>query len=594
MDQKGKRKLLDFAGKYKYLTYLACVLSSISALLALVPFICIWKASEIIFRALPDVSNADSAAVWGVWAVVFAVVSMLVYFAALMCSHIAAFRTAKNMRTYALRHLAALPLGYFGENGSGKLRRIIDESAGQTESFLAHQLPDLAAAYATPIGVVLLILVFNWQLGLISLIPFIIGMHFLSRMTGPEMANSMKEYQSSLEDMNNEAVEYIRGIPVVKTFGQSIFSFKRFYNSIMRYKKWVVQYTISLRMPMCCYTVSINAVFALLVPAGILLIASAVDYQAFLIDFIFYVIFTPIFTVMLNKIMFSSNDRLVAKDALVRIESILDEKPLTQPLSGQVPSSNTIAFHNVSFCYPGAVKAALDTISFEVKEGQTVALVGPSGGGKTTAACLIPRFWDVDEGRVTIGGVNVKEIAQEELMSRVSFVFQENKLFKTSLLENIRFAKPEATRQEVQKAAEAAMCQDIIAKMPQGLDTVVGTRGVYLSGGEVQRITLARAILKDAPIIILDEATAFADPENEYQIQKAFEKLTKGKTVIMIAHRLSTVKNADQILVLSNGSIVEQGTHENLVEKNGMYAKMWSDYNSSIQWKVSAKGGAVV
>ncbi|QAT61036.1 ABC transporter ATP-binding protein [Acidilutibacter cellobiosedens] len=586
------KSLLFYAGNYKILTYLACIFSGISALLALIPFIYIWKVVEEIFRVAPDITKAEGLPHYGLMAVVFAVLSMLIYFAALMCSHIAAFRTARNMRSMTLNHLMKLPLGFFEENGSGKLRRIIDESSGQTETYLAHMLPDLAGAYVTPVGVIVLLFVFDWRLGIISLIPFVIGIVFLMKMMGPSLAGSMKEYQNALEDMNNQAVEYVRGIPVVKTFQQSVYSFRNFHESILRYRKWAINYTISLRMPMCGYTVSINGIFAFLIPAGVLLILSAVDYKAFLLDFIFYIIFTPICTVMMNKIMFSSENAMLAKDAQRRIESILNEKPFEKAKSPAVPKKNDISFEHVSFTYKGGKVPALKDVSFQIKEGKTVALVGPSGGGKTTAASLVPRFWDVDEGKVSIGGVDVRNMDEQELMNRVAFVFQDNHLFKTSILENIRISKPSASREEVLTAAKAAMCTDIIDKLPNGMDTVVGTKGVYLSGGEIQRITLARAILKDAPIIILDEATAFADPENEYQIQKAFDRLTKGKTILIIAHRLSTVKNADQILVIVDGSIAEQGTHQELLQKNKVYARMWTEYESSATWKVTVKGGA--
>lgn len=582
--------LLSYAGSYKWLTRLACVLSGVSAILALAPYVYIWMAIRGIFEAAPDITRAEGVARCGWMAVLFAILSMLIYFAALMCSHIAAFRTARNMRSMALHHLVKLPLGFFGENGSGKLRRIIDESAGQTESYLAHMLPDLTGAYVTPVGAVILLFVFDWRLGIISLIPFAIGAAFLGKMMAPSMSGSIKEYQNALEDMNNEAVEYVRGIPVVKTFQQSVFSFRNFHDSIMRYKKWAVNYTLMLRIPMCAYTISINGIFAFLIPAGILLIASAVNYQAFLLDLIFYVIFTPISTVMMNKIMFSSENAMLARDAQKRIESILNAEPLVKPDLPAVPQNNSVTFERVTFTYKGGNTPALKDVSFHIGEGQTAALVGPSGGGKTTAASLVPRFWDVQSGSVCIGGIDVRAIGEHELMDRVSFVFQDNHLFKTSIMENIRIGRPDAGRIEVMAAAKAAMCEDIIEKLPDGLDTVVGTKGVYLSGGEVQRITLARAILKNAPIIILDEATAFADPENEHQIQKALEKLTRGKTVILIAHRLSTIKNADQIFVLEQGTVAERGTHSELIQQGGLYKKMWEEYESSAAWKV-AKGG---
>lgn len=585
-NKKGISEILAFGGKFRALTFLGCILSGISAVLSLMPFVYIWFIVRDIFMVFPDVSQATKLVYYGWMTVFFALASIVVYFGALMCTHISAFRVARNMRSKALHHIVKLPLGYLSSQGSGKLRRIIDESSGQTETFLAHQLPDLTGAYVTPVAMIVLLFTFDWRLGFISLAPIFIGFAFMSRMAGPTMKVKMAEYQNSLENMNNEAVEYVRGIPVVKTFQQSVFSFKNFHDAIMRYKKWVVEYTISLRVPMTCFTVCINAIFAFLIPAGILLIASAVNSQEFLLDFIFYVLFTPYCTVMMTRILFSSENSMLARDAVGRVNSILNEKPLKEPDNPISPKDASITFDKVNFTYKGANQPAINNVSFNVPQGSTYALVGPSGGGKTTAASLIPRFWDVDGGTVMVGGVDVRNISTENLMNYISFVFQDTHLFKTSLLENIRSAKPNASREDIMKAAKAAQCEDIIAKMPHGIDTVVGTKGVYLSGGEAQRIALARAILKDAPIILLDEATAFADPENEHQIQLAFKELTKGKTVLMIAHRLSTIRNADCIVVIKDGAITEQGSHDELLTKNGLYSKMWTDYKSSTNWKV--------
>ncbi|NFG61302.1 ABC transporter ATP-binding protein [Clostridium sp. CMCC3677] len=588
MKEKDDEKIsiLSFAGNYKYLTILGCILSGISAILALVPYLYIWKVVYEIFMALPNINNASNIAYYGWMAVAFSVGAILIYFIALMCTHLSAFRVARNMRSQALHHIVKLPLGYFTENGSGKLRRIIDESSGQTETFLAHQLPDLVGAIVTPIAMLVLLLAFDWRLGIISLIPIIISFVFLSRMMGDKRKSAVEEYQNALEDMNNEAVEYIRGIPVVKTFGQSIFSFKNFHDAIMRYTKWTVNYTVSLRIPMCNFTVAINGIFVFLIPAGILLIASAVDYKAFLLNFIFYIIFTPIITIMVNRIMFMGEGTIMAKDSVKRVWNILNEETLNETKNPRKPKNSTIEFNNVSFTYKDATKPAIKNLSFKIKEGSTVAFVGPSGGGKTTVASLIPRFWDVDTGSITIGGADVRNIKTKDLMNMVSFVFQETNLFKESLFENIRLSKPNATREEVLKAAKAAQCEEIFEKFPDGMDTIVGTKGVYLSGGEAQRIALARAILKDAPIVLLDEATAFADPENEYQIQLAFENLTKGKTVLMIAHRLSTIQNSDCIMVLKDGEAIEKGTHSELIKNGETYASMWKDYQSSITWRV--------
>lgn len=593
MEKQKSKSLLFYAGSHKIFTYLACVLSGISAIIALFPFVYIWKVVDEIINVMPNLSQAQNLTRWGYGAVISSLVSMLIYFLGLIFSHISAFRTAKNMKSMALHHLVKLPLGYFSNQTSGRLRRIIDESADMTEGFLAHQLPDLIGALITPIAAIVLMFTFDWRLGLVSLIPLFIGFLFLCRMTGEGMKKSMLEYQNSLEDMNSQAVEYVRGIPVVKTFSQSVFSFKRFHESIKKYHSWVVKYTLSLRIPMCSYTASINAIFAFLIPAGILLAASAVNYKMFLSHFIFYILFTPFCTVMINRVMWVSEKTMSAKDAQSRIESILNEKPLEEASIPKKPLSNDITFENVTFSYAGSTTPAVKNVSFSVKEGQTVALVGPSGGGKSTVASLIPRFWDVTSGSVKIGGIDVREISTTELMDRVSFVFQDTRLFKASILDNIRTAKPQATEAEVLAAAKAAQCDDIIEKFPKGLNTVVGTKGVYLSGGEVQRITLARAILKDAPIVILDEATAFADPENESKIQEAFKILTKGKTVLMIAHRLSTIQNTDQIYVLSNGEIKERGKHKELLKQDGIYASMWKQYETSVQWKITKKGAIV-
>lgn len=580
------KSVFDFAGRYKIFTIIGCTLSGISAILALVPFICIWNIVKIFFYGDKngEIINSVNRIAW--MAILFAIGSIVIYFLALMCTHIAAFRTARNMRSEALHHIVKLPLGYFNKVGSGKLRRIIDESSGQTESFLAHQLPDLTGAIVTPISSIIIMFSIDWRLGVVSFIPVILGFICMTGMVGKSMNEGMEKYQNALEDMNNEAVEYIRGIPVVKTFGQTIFSFRNFHEAILRYKKWVIGYTISCRKPMVGFTTAINSIFIFLIPTGILLLGRSINSKDFLLDFIFYILFTPICVVMMSRILYAAENAIMAKDASGRINLILSESQLAKPNITKSPKNQTITFKNVSFSYPGNKNKAVDGVSFEVKKGETIALVGPSGGGKTTIASLIPRFFDVTEGAVKIGDVDVRKIENKNLMDHVSFIFQNTRLFKASIIDNVKVAKPDATNDEVLKALRLANCDDIIDKMPNGINTIIGGNGVYLSGGEMQRIALARAILKDAPIIVLDEATAFTDPENEYQIQNAITQLTKNKTVVMIAHRLSTIKNADNILVIDKGKIKEQGRHKDLLEKRGIYFNMWNEYQTSISWKI--------
>lgn len=581
------KKLFSYAGSFKYLTIASWILSAASALMALIPFIFIWKIIREVLKYAPDFSNAENLTHYGWMAVIFSVLSIIIYLAALMCSHIAAFRVQTNIRLKTMRHILTLPLGFMSGIGSGKLRKIVNECSEATETYLAHQLPDRAGALATPFGLLAMILFFDFRLGLLSLIPVVIAFAIMSSMTGARMQHKMKEYQNSLEQMSNEAVEYVRGIPVVKTFGQSVFSFKRFKASIDDYEKWVVSYTKDLRMPMVLYTTVINGVFAVLIAAALFFTRNGVNSD-FLLNLLFYIIITPIITVTLNKIMYSSENMMIVEDALSRIDSILDMKPLHENTTPKHPKDNSVILHDVSFRYKDAEKNALKHISLKINPGEHVAFVGPSGGGKTTLASVIARFWDVDNGKVSIGGINVKDISKEELMNTVSFVFQDSKLLKTSIFENVRLAKRDATREEVLKALKDAQCQDIIEKMTDGIDTIIGTKGNYLSGGEAQRISIARAMIKNAPILILDEATAFADPDNESKVQAAFSALSKGKTVIMIAHRLSTVVGADCVYVLKDGEIYEFGSHDKLVQQNGLYEHMWREYNRAAKWKVGA------
>lgn len=592
MQSKAKGKgnlsvLMDYAGRRRVLTYLSWALSAVSALTALVPFIFVWLIVREVIEANGNFAAVQgSLSVYGWWAVGSALISMLVYFAALMCSHVAAFRVAGNMRKRAMRHIGALPVGFMNSLGSGRVRRIVNESSGATETYLAHQLPDMVGAFATPVGMIVLLFVFDWRLGLLSLIPTVLGFIIMSKMTGKDMARKMKEYQSALENMNNEAVEYVRGVPVVKTFGQTVFSFKRFKGSIDSYHTWVVAYTKSLMWPMVAFTTAINCVFVPLIIAGLCFTAGGVD-GAFLLNLIFYIIFTPIISVTLMKVMFMSENNMIVSDALQRIDGILAIKPLPEPSAPQKPKDNSVTFENAVFAYDGADRNAIDGITLDVKAGETVALVGPSGGGKTTAAGLVARFWDTASGAVKVGGVNVKDIDRQTLNDTVAYVFQDSKLLKTSIFENVRMGRPSATREEVLAALHNAQCDDILNKFPHGVDTVIGSKGVYLSGGEQQRIAIARVMLKNAPVLVLDEATAFADPENEAAVQRAFERLANGRTVIMIAHRLTTVQNADKIYVLKDGKIAEEGTHVQLMEKGGLYHNMYDEYRTSIAWKVA-------
>ena len=583
--QSNLSRLLQMAGKHKYLTRASWVLSAVSALIALVPYYYIWLVMKEVLETAPDFSRARNLPHNGWMAVLFAVIAVLVYIAGLMCSHLGAFRIATNLRIQAMEHIVKLPLGLAERIGSGKLRKIVNESSAATETYLAHQLPDRAGAIATPCGLLVLLLVFDWRLGLLSLAPVLLGFLIMMTMTGSRMQQKMKEYQNALDDMSNEAVEYVRGIPVVKTFGQTIFSFKKFKGSIDRYKTWVIAYTKELRTPMMLYTAAINGVFAFLIAGGLLLTQKGVTPE-FLLNLIFYIIITPIISVALTKIMFQSENAMIVDDALQRIDSVLNLDPLKETDHPQHPENGSVELQNVSFSYDGE-KDVLKGVSLSIPAGRTVALVGPSGGGKTTLANLISRFFDPQSGVVKIGGVDVRSIPKEELMDTVAFVFQNSRLIKASILENVQMGKPDATREEILAALQNAQCDDIIEKLPNGVDTVIGTKGVYLSGGEQQRIAIARVMLKNAPVLILDEATAFADPDNETRVQAALSNLSRGKTVIMIAHRLSTVVGVDKIYVVKDGQIAESGSSRELLAQGGLFSRMWQNYQTSVQWKVA-------
>ncbi len=583
--QSSLARILGYAGGHRNLTLLGCILSALSAVLGLIPYVCVWLAARDVLETWPALTGVSGSARWGWTAVWTAVISIVLYFAALMSTHIAAFRTARNIRRAAMAHVLKLPLGFFTGSQSGRLRKLIDDNAGLTEDLLAHKLPDLAGTIVTPVAAVLMLFLFDWKMGLLCLLTMVLALLSMCLMMGGKNAGFFHRYQKEIERMSGEAVEYVRGIPVVKMFQQTVYSFKAFYAAIRDYSDLASQYAMSCRVGQTCFLTFINGAFALLIPAALLL-ASGGDVRAVLVNFIFYALFAPACGQMINRIMYMSEAVMEADEAVGRLDEILSQKPMENTGVQKRPANAAVSFDHVTFTYSGADRPALSDVSFAVRPGQVTALVGPSGGGKTTAASLIPRFWDADSGAVFIGGVNVKEMAPEDLMKQTAFVFQDTRLFKESLLENIRAARPDASREEVLSAAHAAQCDDILEKLPQGLDTVVGARGVYLSGGEQQRIALARAILKDAPIVVLDEATAFADPENEHQIQKAFEALIRNKTVLMIAHRLSTVQDADHIIVLSGGKIAEQGCHESLLAQHGVYAAMWEDYQRSARWKV--------
>ena len=578
-------RLLAYAGGHRKLTVLGCVLSGAAAVLGLVPYVCVWLVARQALAVFPAVTEAEGLARWGWMAVWFAVANIALYFAALMCTHIAAFRTARNMRHAGVAHLMELPLGFFTGNRSGELRKIIDDNAALTEDLLAHKLPDLTAAVVTPLAAIVLLFVFDWRMGLLCLLTMVLALGCMMAMMGGRNAGFFHRYQREIEKMSGEAVEYVRGIPVVKVFQQTVYSFKAFYNAIRSYSDLASQYAMSCRAGQTGFLTCINGAFALLIPAALLLSSGGNGLEV-LADFIFYALFAPACGGMINRIMYASESVMEADEAMMKMDEILQNRPLPRAAIPKTPKGHDITFTDVTFRYPGAARPALDHVSFTVPEGSVAGLVGPSGGGKSTAAALIPRFWDVESGSVRIGGVDVRDMDRRELMEQVAFVFQDTRLFKVSVLENIRMARPSATLKEIRSAAHAAQCDDILEKLPQGIDTVVGTRGVYLSGGEAQRIALARAILKDAPIVVLDEATAFADPENEALIQKAFAKLMEGKTVLMIAHRLSTVKDVDSILVIEKGAVRERGTHDQLAAQGGLYARMWRDYLQAAAWKV--------
>ena len=573
----------DYAGSRRHLITLGRILAAVSAFMGLVPFYLLWR----IIRIAVTGEELSQIAKLGWLAVGITILTLLVYIAALLCTHMAAFRVQANMRSRLMRRILTLPLGVFDEDGTGKIRRTVSESTAATETFIAHNLPDKAVAAATPVGLLILLFAFDWKMGLICMIPAVIGFAVMMSMMGKGMQEKMKEYQNALDTMSSEATEYVRGIPIVKVFGQSVHSFRRFKNAIDGFGKWATDYTLMLRKPMTGFMTAINAVFAFLTGAAFMFTKDGITPDTIL-NVMYYIIVTPLLTVTLTKIAYSGEQEMVVVDALSRIDTILSIEPLHESAQSVPMQDNSITLEHVSYRYSDAHNDAVHDLNLHIHAGDHIALVGPSGGGKTTTAELIARFFDVTEGSIKIGGADIRSIPQDTLMQQVSFVFQDSRLLKTSILENVRLSQPDAAESEVMQALEAAQCMDIIEKMPEGIHTVIGAKGTYLSGGEQQRISIARAILKNAPILILDEATAFADPDNEAKVQAAFAELAKGKTVIMIAHRLSTVVNADCIYVLKDGEICEHGTHHDLIERGGVYKHMYEDYTSSLGWKVGA------
>ncbi len=581
---------MHYAGNHKYFTYASIVLAAVSAWIALIPFYDIWRIIKEILDVRPNFSEAVHISSYGWQAVGFALLAMVFYIAALMCSHKAAFRVQANMRISMMKHIMKLPLGYVETEGTGKIRKIVTDSSAATETFLAHNLPDKAVSYATPVGLLVMMLAFDWRLGLICLIPAVIAFALMGTlMMGPKMAEDMKQYQNALESMSAEAVEYVRGVPVVKTFGQTIFSFKRFKTAIDEYEKWTLGYTKNMMLPMVCFTTAANAIFAAIILAAFRFTAQGVTNE-FILNLFFYVIITSVLTVTLMKVAYAGESQMIVNDALNRMYQILETEPLPEAKNNAVPKDSSIKLDNITFAYGNSENNAIDGISLSVKSGEHIALVGPSGGGKTTLASLAARFWDVKSGSVKIGGEDVRNIPSDKLMQYVSYVFQDSKLLKMSIMDNVRMGRPGAADEEVMQALRDAQCMDIIEKFPEGVNTMIGSKGIYVSGGECQRLSIARAFLKNAPVLILDEATAFADPDNERLVQQAFEKLSKDKTVIMIAHRLSTVTNADCIYVLADGKIAESGKHSELIAQNGIYSHMWNEYNKSVNWQVGKAG----
>ncbi len=587
--QKKPSRIAEFEkyaeGRHHFVT-IAMVLAGISAVLSVIPYYYIWMIAK---EAL-STCDTDAMIGYGWMALLFALLSLALYLSGLMMSHFAAFRISKNMKKVMVRHVLSLSPGALDQEGSGRVRRTIHDSVESTHEFIAHNQPDLASTYVLPFAIVALLLIFDWRLGIASLIPVILGTWVTNSMKGKKgMQESMTQWQNSMADVNNKAVEYVRGISVVKVFQQTVDSFQSLKGSIDRYSSFCLGYTKMARWPMTAYFTLINSCAAFIVAATVLIIEfleNGAISSDLIANVIFYIVFTPLISVLMMRIMFSSDQTYRVDDALSRVNSLLAMKPMDEPSNPVKPEDYSVTFKDVRFSYSEDAAPAVDGVSLEMKQGTITALVGPSGSGKSTMAGLAARFWDPQEGSISIGGKDLRDIGSKNIRSFESYVFQNNHLIKGTLLDNVRLGRPTATSEEVSEALRLAQCDDIVAKMPQGLETPIGPGGVYLSGGEVQRVSIARAILRNAPIVILDEATAFADPENEHLIQKAFEELAKGRTVLLIAHRLTTVRNADLICVMDHGKIIESGKHDDLVKSAGKYRTMWEDYQKALSWKV--------
>ncbi len=577
------KRLLPYAGRKGYMLSLAMFFSALSGILVLMPMVYIHKiVSEIILS-----NDVDEVSIqhYAILAASFAATGMLLYFFALLVSHIFAFEVEANIIKLSVKKMMAKPLGFFANRESGNLRKTIIDGAGETHSMLAHQLPDFAMTIVSPIVLLIFFFLFDWRLGLASLIPMVISILIMATMTTKKNMKMREEYYEGLANLSAEAVEYVRGIPVVKTFAQSVESFARFYSLIVKMKDFVVGWSMGFKNKMSLYEAISSSTAFFLVPVAIMMITSGGDVRQILGNSVIYLLIGPVFGIFMYRSATIQNFTYFAELALDKIDAALDYDDFTYGEKTMIGEG--LEFRNVSFAY--GKEKVLDNVSFKVNKGETVALVGASGGGKTTVARLAARFYDADEGEILVGGANIKEYEKSVLMRKIAFVFQKSELFKMSLRENLLLGNPNAGNEEIEQALVRAGAKEIVDNLEKGLDTVYGTKGTYFSGGEAQRLSVARAFLKNADFVILDEATAFADPENEHIIQASFKELSKDKTTLMIAHRLSTVVNADRILVMENGKIVESGTHNELLTQGGTYKKQWDEYQKAANWKIGGK-----